>query len=82
MADQFIRDLTEGFHGTDIKAGMLKCAADFEERHPSTGNYGARSRQSPPSNRGAHHGALLPYRSVSAPPDSNLQRGRCRSEPG
>ena len=29
MADQFIRDLTEGFHGTDIKAGMLKCA-DFE----------------------------------------------------
>ena len=26
MADEFIRDLTEGFHGTDIKAGMLKCA--------------------------------------------------------
>ena len=30
MADEFIRDLTEGFRGTDIKAGMLKCAADFE----------------------------------------------------
>ena len=29
MADEFIKDLTEGFRGTDIKAGMLKCAADF-----------------------------------------------------
>ena len=30
MAREFIRDLTEGFRGTDIKAGLLKCAADFE----------------------------------------------------
>ena len=30
MADEFIKDLTEGFRGTNIKAGMLKCAADFE----------------------------------------------------
>jgi phosphotriesterase-related protein len=30
MADEFIRDITEGFRGTTIKAGMLKCAADFE----------------------------------------------------
>ena len=30
MADEFIRDTNEGFRGTDIKAGMLKCAADFE----------------------------------------------------
>lgn len=30
MADEFIRDINEGFRGTDIKAGMLKCAADFE----------------------------------------------------
>ena len=30
MADEFIKDLTEGFRGTQIKAGMLKCAADFE----------------------------------------------------
>ncbi len=30
MADEFIKDLTDGFRGTDIKAGMLKCAADFE----------------------------------------------------
>ena len=30
MADEFIKDLTEGFRGTDIKAGMLKCATDFE----------------------------------------------------
>ena len=30
MADEFIKDLTEGFRGTDIKAGMLECAADFE----------------------------------------------------
>ena len=30
MAREFVRDITEGFRGTDIKAGMLKCAADFE----------------------------------------------------
>lgn len=30
MAREFVRDLTEGFRGTDIKAGLLKCAADFE----------------------------------------------------
>ncbi len=30
MTDEFIKDLTEEFRGTDIKAGMLKYAADFE----------------------------------------------------
>ena len=30
MAREFIRDVEEGFRGTDIKAGILKCAADFE----------------------------------------------------
>jgi len=30
MAKEFIRDIEEGFRGTDIKAGLLKCAADFE----------------------------------------------------
>ena len=30
MAREFVRDIREGFRGTDIKAGMLKCAADFE----------------------------------------------------
>ena len=30
MADEFIKDITEGFRGTNIKAGMLKCAADVE----------------------------------------------------
>ncbi|MCZ6710729.1 MAG: phosphotriesterase-related protein [Gammaproteobacteria bacterium] len=30
MADEFVRDIEEGFRGTDIKAGVLKCAADFE----------------------------------------------------
>ncbi len=30
MAREFVRDITEGFRGTDIKAGILKCAADFE----------------------------------------------------
>ncbi len=30
MAREFVRDIEEGFRGTDIKAGMLKCAADFE----------------------------------------------------
>jgi phosphotriesterase-related protein len=30
MAREFIRDIEEGFRGTDIKAGLLKCAADFE----------------------------------------------------
>ena len=29
MAREFVRDITEGFRGTDIKAGVLKCAADF-----------------------------------------------------
>ena len=30
MAREFVKDATEGFRGTDIKAGLLKCAADFE----------------------------------------------------
>ena len=30
MAAEFIRDVEEGFRGTDIRAGILKCAADFE----------------------------------------------------
>jgi len=30
MKREFIRDITEGFRGTDIKAGILKCAADVE----------------------------------------------------
>ena len=30
MAREFIKDIEEGFRGTDIKAGILKCAADFE----------------------------------------------------
>ena len=34
MAKEFIRDVTEGFRGTDIKAGLVKCAADFESVTP------------------------------------------------
>ena len=34
MAKEFIRDITEGFRGTDIKAGIIKCAADFENVTP------------------------------------------------
>jgi phosphotriesterase-related protein len=34
MAREFIRDIEEGFRGTDIKAGILKCAADFESVTP------------------------------------------------
>lgn len=30
MAKEFVRDIEEGFRGTDIKAGILKCAADSE----------------------------------------------------
>ena len=30
MKREFVRDIDEGFRGTDIKAGILKCAADFE----------------------------------------------------
>ena len=30
MAREFVRDIQEGFRGTDVKAGVLKCAADFE----------------------------------------------------
>ncbi|MAQ10764.1 MAG: phosphotriesterase-related protein [Gammaproteobacteria bacterium] len=30
MAREFVRDIEQGFRGTDIKAGILKCAADFE----------------------------------------------------
>lgn len=30
MAREFIRDVQEGFRGTDIKAGLLKCAADID----------------------------------------------------
>ena len=30
MATEFVRDTQEGFRGTDIKAGLLKCASDFE----------------------------------------------------
>ena len=35
MAREFIRDIEEGFRGTDIKAGVLKCAADFEGVTPT-----------------------------------------------
>lgn len=30
MAEEFIRDIEEGFRGTEIKAGILKCAADAD----------------------------------------------------
>ena len=30
LAREFVRDIEEGFRGTGIKAGILKCAADFE----------------------------------------------------
>ena len=30
MAREFVRDIEEGFRGTGVKAGILKCAADFE----------------------------------------------------
>ena len=30
MAREFIRDVEEGFRGTGVKAGILKCAADFQ----------------------------------------------------
>lgn len=30
MAREFIRDIEEGFRGTAVRAGILKCAADFE----------------------------------------------------
>ena len=30
MHQEFLRDVTQGFRGTDVKAGLLKCAADFE----------------------------------------------------
>ncbi len=30
MAEEFIRDAEEGFRGTNIRAGLLKCAADFQ----------------------------------------------------
>jgi phosphotriesterase-related protein len=35
MAREFVRDIEEGFRGTDIKAGLLKCAADFEGVTPA-----------------------------------------------
>ena len=35
LAREFIRDIEEGFRGTDIKAGILKCAADFEGVTPA-----------------------------------------------
>ena len=30
MAREFIKDVEQGFRGTDVKAGILKCAADFQ----------------------------------------------------
>ena len=30
MKREFLRDIEEGFRGTDIKAGLLKCAADVD----------------------------------------------------
>ena len=30
MAREFIRDVEQGFPGTNVKAGILKCAADFQ----------------------------------------------------
>ena len=34
MAKEFIRDIEEGFRGTDVKAGIIKCAADYENVTP------------------------------------------------
>ena len=34
MAKEFVKDIEEGFRGTDIKAGILKCAADLENVTP------------------------------------------------
>ena len=34
MAKEFVKDIEEGFRGTDIKAGILKCAADVENVTP------------------------------------------------
>ena len=34
MAREVVRDVEEGFRGTDVKAGILKCAADFENVTP------------------------------------------------
>ena len=35
MAREFIRDIEEGFRGTEVKAGILKCAADFQGVTPA-----------------------------------------------
>lgn len=31
MAREFVRDVEEGFRGTEVKAGLLKWAADIED---------------------------------------------------
>ena len=35
LAREFVRDVVEGFRGTDIKAGLLKCAADIDGVTPA-----------------------------------------------
>ena len=34
MVDMFVRDITEGITGTDVRAGMLKCAIDHDGLTP------------------------------------------------
>ena len=34
MAREFVRDIEEGFRGTEIRAGILKCAADLDNVTP------------------------------------------------
>ena len=49
MAAEFIRDIEEGFRGTDIKAGVLKCAADFDGVTPVPSDAAACAFETVPS---------------------------------
>ena len=59
LAREFIRDVEEGFRGTDIKAGILKCAADFRRRYARAGTYDSCGVTSAPRDGSTNHGAFL-----------------------
>ena len=73
MADEFIKDLTEGFRGTNIKAGMLKCAAGADVTAPL--RHGPSGGTCPFANWCADYGCLLPDWPCGPTTNRHLQKG-------
>lgn len=65
MAREFVRDIEQGFRGTDVKAGVLKCGGPGR-RDAGTRDHEPRGRPGAQRDGRADHGALLPRRTGHA----------------